>query len=177
MPASRVICALLAAILTLYSPPVGRASGPEELQAVFWGEPIALSDVRNHHCHDGQFPKIRCFSTDEERDTDAGLVTSDIDLDSGAAEIAQLASSYYVVWYEHSNYAGLSYLTSVSHANLTTIGWNDAISSFKSLNGGRPKWWEHSDYAGSSWQWAAGAWVSYVGNAANDRWSSVKNVP
>jgi hypothetical protein len=164
--------------------PAGASS--EELYAMYDGELIALSKVASHHCHDGRYPEIRCFATEIERDRDAAAVarggqstpTGDTAGEASLETDLGLASStYYVVFYEHANYGGASYMTAVAHSDLRAIGWNDVISSFKSLNAQRPKWWEHINYGGSTWQWTAGAWVSYVGDAANDRFSSVKNVP
>jgi hypothetical protein len=60
---------------------------------------------------------------------------------------------------------------------MRAIGWNDQISSFKSLNDGRPKWWRDINFAGTAWQWGAGAWTPYVGDGANDQFSSVANEP
>jgi len=68
-------------------------------------------------------------------------------------------------------------MTSAEWPDLGTIGWAHKISSFKSLNSGRPRWWAGASYTGTYWQWAAGAQVSYVGDGANDRFRSVKNLP
>jgi hypothetical protein len=86
-------------------------------------------------------------------------------------------ATYYVTFYEHASYGGASYTASQPISDLTAWGWNDHVTSFKSLNGQRPKWWENAGYSPPTWQWAAGAWVSNVGSAANDRFSSVANVP
>jgi hypothetical protein len=83
----------------------------------------------------------------------------------------------YVAFWEHANYGGYSFTASQSIADLRSYGWNDAITSFKSFSGQRPKWWEHVNYGTPSWQWATGAWVANVGEGANDTFSSVKNAP
>jgi hypothetical protein len=82
-----------------------------------------------------------------------------------------------VTFYQHASYGGASFTASQPQPDLQNFGWNDVISSFKSLNGQRPKWWDHIGYVAPAWQWSAGAWVSYVGDGANDRFSSAKNVP
>lgn len=154
--------------------------GPEQSE-----EDIELSDVGQYHCHDFDYPIIRCFQTELERDADAesmGL-SSEVSV-SGRTELSaalavQLAATAvtYVRWYEHSNYAGASFWTANPLPDLTIIGWNDRISSFKSINGGHPKWWQDSNYNGPSSQWVTSAWVPYVGDTLNDRFSSVQNVP
>jgi hypothetical protein len=82
----------------------------------------------------------------------------------------------YVLFYEHSDYAGASGLVSSPVPDLSVVGWNNRISSFKSTNGGRPKWWDGTSYSGLNWQWGVSAWVPYVGDPVNDRFTSVQNV-
>jgi hypothetical protein len=166
----------LASALTVSMAAPASAAAPD-LRAVYGGEPIPLVDVGDHHCHDGALVEIRCFGDAHDRDADASIV-------SGARAMSPPRGStgtqvlYYVTFYQHEYYGGNSYTASQPLPDLTTtIGWNDAISSFKSLNGRRPKWWEHVNYAPTSWQWAAGAQIVSVGQAANDRFSSAKDVP
>ena len=145
---------------------------PAQAQAVLDGRLIPLVDVVNHHCHDLDVAVYRCFDTEAERDADALTLLGD-----GLLGPLGSTSLSYALAYSAINYGGSSLLISSSIANLGTIGWNDVISSFKSTNGGRPKWWAAANYSGASWQWVASAWVPYVGDDANDRFSSVKNVP
>jgi hypothetical protein len=138
-----------------------------ETRAFLDGDRIALRDVARYHCHDAASPAIRCSSHQASRDRDVRRL----------AATRGVRAVFYVQVFEHENYGGASLSISTSISNLGSVGWNDAITSFKSLNGGRPKFWENSGYGGSAWQWAAGAWVANVGSGANDRFSSVKNVP
>lgn len=177
-----VVQALILTMSAIVTPLVANAGGPLELRAYLAGQPIALDAVARYHCHDREYPVIDCFATEQERDHDAGLTPRAVAVaaapDSSLFGAINLASAvFYVTFYEHSNFAGASYATSQAIAHLGLIGWNDAISSFKSLNGQRPKWWQDIDFAYFSWQWPASYWVSYVGDGANDRFSSVKNVP
>lgn len=126
-----------------------------------------------YHCHDLEAPVIRCFGTEKERDADV-LGESGIASTEGLLSVTSVT---YVLWYEHSAYGGSSFSASGPVPNLGTIGWSNRISSFKSTNGGRPMWWDGTSYTGSDWQWPTSAWVSYVGDGANDRFSSVRNVP
>lgn len=109
--------------------------------------------------------------------TDIGLTQGHSSADDVNESAQAPMAAAYVTFFEHSSYGGVSYTGSQPLPSLVTIGWNDAISSFKSLNGQRPRWWEHTDYTGLAWQSSAGAWVRYVTDGANDRFSSVKNVP
>lgn len=153
---------------------------PAEVRAVHDGRSIPLSDVHLYHCHDGAFPEIRCFDTQEERDADspgAGTIAPKVSTAARRPATESVLTLFYVTFYEHQSYGGASFTASQTMSDLSSFGWNDIISSFQSLNGQRPKWWQDVSFGTPSWQWAAGASVSYVGGAANDRFSSVKNVP
>lgn len=180
----RAIGVLLVGLLTV---PQGTIAVADDLRVVYGGKEIPARDAARYHCHDGVYPEIRCFETAIERDVDtpAAARASDLAIGSRSANSFTLSddpttttlATFYVTFYQHENYGGSSYTASQSIANLGNIGWNDAISSFKSLNGQRPKWWEHVDWGGGTWQWPAGAWVASVGGSANDRFSAVANVP
>lgn len=169
---TRRFCAVLVASFSLgviwFGGPA-MASNSGQPRASLQGASIPLREVGQHHCHNAKGLMISCFATSRARDRDLGRQRQAI--------AANSMSVAYVTVYEHSYYGGASLTIFDPISHLGTLGWNDAISSFKSLNGQRPKWWPDTFYAGLPWQWAAGAWVSYVGNAANDRFSSVKNVP
>lgn len=75
---------------------------------------------------------------------------------SGASDPSQTvatSATYYVTFYEHASYGGASYTASQSISNLGEWGWNDHVTSLKSLNGQRPKWWENAGYTPPTWQW------------------------
>ncbi len=154
-------------------------TSPETVRARLGGSMISLDKVPSFHCHDGRHPVIDCFASEGERDDDARTVAHDGRRADAApeADIESTQLPYYVTFYEHASYGGASYTTWQWLPNLTAIYWNDIVTSFKSLNGQRPKWFVDADYGPPSHQWAAGAWVANVGDSANDRFSSVKNVP
>lgn len=136
--------------------------------AMLDGSPIPLRSVGDHHCHDLIWPVIRCFQTARERDADVAVMMRDL----------ALASTAYVTVFQHEAYGGVSITFASDQSNLASIGWNDVITSFKSLNGGHPKSWDNANCSGTpAWQWATGAWVPNVGSGANDKISSLKNVP
>lgn len=143
------------------------AGGPEQPVALLDGRSIPLSEVSRFHCHDRDAPTIRCFSTSAERDRD---------LDTGAAGLMD-ADQPFVTVYRDEDYHGNSLVIYDPIRNLGVYGWNDRITSFKSLNGQRPRLYSHVDYGTPAWRWTAGAWVPNVGSEANDATSSIRNEP
>ncbi len=162
------LCALgITACLLALGAASALAAEPEDLQAVLGDDSIPLTQVVSHHCHDRDLPVIRCFETAEERDDD---------LEVGGRH-ARLAVVAYVLLFIDENYGGVSFTAHNPMPNLGTVGWNDKITSFKSLNGQRPRFYSDANYGTPSWRWAAGAWVSNVGSSANDVISSLRNDP
>lgn len=150
------------------------AADPMALKAELDGRPIALRDVSGYHCHDRAYPVIRCFSTALERDRDEGLASAaTIPAPAGnGVEAITTAAIAYVRWYLDANYGGPSFDASIAYSDLRTIGWNDKISSFSTYPGGHPRWWRDGGFTGSLWDWGTTS-VPYVGDAANDQFSSV----
>lgn len=145
------------------------ATGTEAARprAILEGQAIPLGDVSRYHCHDRDDLVIRCFRDEAARDDDIGR---------GPAGRGLLADPY-VTFYKDEDYGGTSFTAYASIASLATYGWNDLISSFKSLSNGRPHWYRDINYGIPDWRWSAGAWVRNVGSGANDAISSVKNDP
>ncbi len=173
-----VAAAIAFLLVSLSVPP---ANAADARVAVYRGSVIALAQVSRHHCHDRAYPVIRCFDTTAARDIDltVGAPSASIPATTTLLGSPTLGTSSvsYVTFFSDSNYAGYSFTASLDLPSLVDYGWNDIISSFKSLNGQRPKWWRDINYSGTAWQWSASAWVNYVGDAANDQFSSVRNVP
>jgi hypothetical protein len=160
----------------------GLGQSGEHLVAIHREQQIPLEDVYLYHCHDLDAPVIRCFNTADERNADL-ILEANASVASGAPSDSQLASALsaasvtYVLWYDAIDFGGTSFTATGPVPNLGALGWDNKISSFKSTNGGHPRWWDYTSYSGSNWFWSTSAWVSYVGDAANDRFSSVQNVP
>jgi hypothetical protein len=129
------------------------------------GEPISLSAAADYSCHDLEAPIIRCFRDPAE------MVKSADKLLAGSA--SKVLSSGYVIAYENSLYGGASRLMSISYDNLGSIGWNDRISSFKSF-GASGAFREHAPPAGFAYSFGTSTQVSYVGDAFNDKFSSLQ---
>ena len=162
------------ALFVLFGPALAAGSpGRSELHAAYAGHSIALAEVANHHCHDAMYPLIECFDLAIDRDLDLASQAASNALNGAPAAL----TTSYVTWYETISYGGSSFTASTSYSDLSTIGWDNRISSFKSLSGGRPKWWQNTGFTGTSWRWLAGAQVPDVGAVANDQFSSVANVP
>ncbi len=145
------------------------AAEPGSPRAELAGRPIELHAVGGFHCHDLAHPLIRCFETAAERDADLAqtLAAPEAEADAESATIP------WVRWYRDANYGGPSFAASISYPDLGALGWNDAISSFATYSGAHPRWYEHVGYGGIAWDWGTAS-VAYVGDAANDRFSSVE---
>jgi len=157
--------ALLGALpLILVTGMTTSASDPGATRAVLDGQSINISAVSNFHCHDRDAPTIRCFPSSVERDDDVGIPVS-------------RSTVAYVTFFHDEGYGGGSYTAYNPISNLSDLGWNDCITSFKSLNGQRPHLYSDINYGTPAWRWASGAWVSNVGGEANDATSSIKNDP
>ncbi len=137
------------------------------------GSRIALSDVATFHCHDRDYPIIRCFLTPEQRTAEEAQVAlaaaSEALIPGGAALLDP-----FVRWYRDPNSGGPSYTAYVSQPDLASIGWDNLISSFTPLNGGHPVWWSLANQTGTKWDWGL-AQASYLGSADN-QFSSVAKV-
>ncbi len=143
----------------------GSPAGGPARRAQLDGQAISLGDVAHFACHDRDFPVIRCFGSSAERDRDL------VEL-GRSAEL--LTVTQYVTWYADANYGGSPSFTAFwSEPDLTIYGWNDKISSFRTYNGGHPRWWLDVGYKTAAWDWGTLS-ISYVGDAANDQFSSVE---
>lgn len=160
------VAAILAASVTSTAA-AGSAGGSTQRRAQLDGHTIPLRDVGLFQCHDRDFPVIRCFGSSAERDKDMADVER-------SAELVTVAA--YVTWYADGNYGGSPSFTAFwSEPDLTVYGWNDRISSFRTLNGGHPRWWQDVGNGGAAWDWGTMS-IPYVGDSANDKFSSVERL-
>lgn len=162
-----VMVVLVPAMVGVIHPRSVHAAHPPESSATLDGRPIAMDEIPSYHCHDALWPEIMCFMSVAARETD---------LAERAQDMTLVADPYAIV-YVDENYGGGSVTLFNSYPDLGAMGWDNVITSFKSLNGGRPKFWDGLNYTSTGWRWAAGALVPNVGSGANDKFSSVKNVP
>lgn len=170
MPIRGRTAALAAIVLMVVAGTVGVAAGGP-LRADLGGRPIALDDVARYHCHDADYPLIHCFLSQQDLLDSVARYTADAEAEVGATGTA------YVRAYADASFGGSSFTFTADYSNLGTIGWNDRISSFLSLNCGAGEFREHAGYAGFRYPFWCGDRVAYVGDAYNDRFSAVRRQP
>lgn len=134
------------------------------------GERIAPSQIAELHCHDRDYPVIRCFVTAEQRATEESAVAAARQTAAGRVDTAAFLSPY-VRWYRDPNFGGPSFAAYIPEPDLAAVGWDNLISSFTPLNGGHPLWWSGPNQTGTKWDWGTSP-VGYLGSA-NDQFSSV----
>ena len=157
-----VVAALTAAMLIV---PVATVRA-DEMTAILDDQRILLSRAAELSCHDFEYPVIRCF----ESSKDMLLAIDDVREAGSEAEVQALATGYVVVWAD-ANFGGASRSLSRNYAFLNDIGWNDRISSLRSY-GATGRFHEHSPNGGFVYGYSSSAYVTYVGNAYNDKFSA-----
>jgi hypothetical protein len=163
----RLSIAAVAVVLVVAADPAGAYGTP--LSADLEGTPITLRDVGRYHCHDLAYPRLHCFRTSERseaavRAIDERRTTRTRRRTSGSA--ATTAASYVRI-FDGSGYAGSSAYLSQSYSTLGTIGWDNRVSSFKSLNLGYGAFYTGTSYGGTSRAFAGGDAVSSLGGLDN----------
>ena len=154
-----VIFGVLAAALAGPAP-VRAAEADSALTATLDGRPIPLEDVGRYHCDDFSYPEIRCWSTRVLADSRALLVTL-------------LTSVDYVTIYDLTGFGGASMNVSADYPALSSIGWNDRVSSFKSRNSETGTLFVDWFYGGSWYAFCCDTSVSSLGSF-NNTFSSIQ---
>ena len=140
---------------TIARPTAARAADPDpELTATLDGRPIPLEDVGKYICDDFSYPQIRCYSTRILADSRALLVTV-------------LTSIDYVTIYDLTGFAGASMNVSQNYSALSTIGWNDRISSFRGKNSETGTFFQDWFYNGTWYAFCCNTNVSNLGVYSN----------
>jgi hypothetical protein len=133
------------------------------------GRAISLDQVSDLACHDFEFPLIRCFDSVASLEADVTTEVARHDFSPGLA----VATSGYVVVYEHAQYGGANpKVLSSDVAWLSDIGWNDKISSFKSF-GASGVFYENSPSGGFGYYFGPTTRVPTLNSAYNDKFSSL----
>jgi len=140
--------------------PTAAAEPDPELTATLDGKPIPLQDVGKYTCDDFSYPQIRCYSTRVLSDSRALLVTV-------------LTSIDYATVYDLTSFTGASMNVSQDYATLSTIGWNDRISSFKGRNTETGTFFQDWFYSGSWYAFCCNTQVPNLG-AYSNTFSSIK---
>jgi len=163
-PVTRPLVGMLCAVVLL-SVLVGSAKA-DSVRADLDGKPIDSTEVGRYFCHDVDYPAIRCFRTAARLEAALAKAVP------GSMGEALLATNYVVI-YADQTYGGAYAYLSQNYANLGTIGWNDRITSFKSLNGETGRFYEHQNGGGAYYSFCCNQQVSNVGQTWNDRITSV----
>ena len=168
-----MMAAVLAFVMAgVYARPASGTSEPV-IEADLGGRPIPAVDVGRYHCEDFDFPRIHCYlsAAELERAVERRLAAP---TPSGSAALTVALAIDYVRIYADLYFGGASAYLSVPYDDLSVIGWNDRISSFQGLAGSGGTFFEHSYGGGFAYPFNANQQVTYVGDAYNDKFSSVK---
>jgi hypothetical protein len=169
-----VIVVLASSLLAF---PVGVSASEPIMRADLEGKPIRLVEVGNWYCHDFDYPSIHCFRTAAELDlavANLGIELLAPNEDAIGSSPAVVSALSYVRVFVDAGYGGSSAYFSVNYSNLGLIGWNDKISSYVALNSLSGQFWENTSYWGLLDSFCCNQLVSYVGDAYNDKFSSVR---
>ncbi len=155
-------------------------SGPsgQAVSATYRGQLIDPVQASHYFCHTRDYPIVRCFDTQAEVDSELGLVEPlapglpDSTSSGQSGSVPQWDSDAYTIAYWDINYGGTSLTVYGAISNLATIGWNDSVSSIKSINCGIPRYYVDPSYDGAYWQNSCNVWSPNL-YSANDTFSSV----
>ena len=147
------------------------AKGPRDktIVADLEGRRISVSEIPDWFCHDVDYPQIHCYTTAAELETALDAAAASIEGLTGV-----LAPLPYVYIYGDAGTLGPAYGVTQVWEDLSWIGWNDRISSFKSVNGGFGHFATDAYNNGRLYPgFCCNAVVTYVGDSWNDQFSSV----
>jgi hypothetical protein len=147
-------------VLVAAHPRPALAADPQpQLSATLDGRPIPVEDVGKYYCDDFAYPEIRCWSTR-------------VLADSRALAVTLLTSIDYVTVYDLTNFNGAFMNVSQDYAALSTIGWNDRVSSFKARNSETGTFYTDWFYSGSFWGFCCNSQLASLGSY-NNTFSSI----
>jgi len=164
MDRKRVLALIGAGLVALVMAlPVGAADG---VSATLGGKPISIERVGHLSCHDLDYPMITCFGTTEAMRSDVAHR-----LARSSPEQASALATGYVIVYEHVSFAGANLLLSANQPWLSSVGWNDRISSFKSF-GATGTFREDSPSGGFIYSYGPSTQVAGLSGTYNDKFSA-----
>ena len=146
-----------------------RSAAAGSLTASLDGRSLEPGRVGEYHCHDLDYPAIRCFKSGAALDA---AIAERLGIGADAEPLAASGVSYVRI-YVDASFGGNSMLISNPYNKLGDIGWNDRVSSFKTLTSAGGDFWQHTFGAGWAYAFCCYSNVTYVGNAYNDQFSSV----
>lgn len=161
----RLVVLLLITVASL-SPTATVAANDDgpKLRAMLGPTVIDPRDVGRYHCHDLDYPVITCF-----RSSDA----LEEAVESHQRDQAGPTAVPYVRIFETSTFQGASVTLAQNYPRLSDIGWNDRISSFRSVNGGSGTFFKNAQFLGDSYTFCCDQQFPNMAGAWNDAISSV----
>ena len=157
--------ALLFGVLLALVPAAPVAAAPAQIKATLDGRPIKISEIPDYDCHDLEFPVIRCFATQADRD-------ASLSVEAGSLEALAAAAVAYVTMYDGASFTGATFTASQNYDALVSIGWNDRVSSFRARNSETGVFYVDWFAGGSSWSFCCNGQASSLGSF-NNTFSSV----
>ena len=154
---TRAVLVGLLMALAVSSP--ARAAAPEKVTATLDGQPIPVSEIAEHDCHDLDFPIIRCFTDESDRDASLSVL--------GSVSVAAAAGVTYVTVWDGASFSGASISLSQDYDTLVVIGWNDRISSFKGRNSETGRFYVDWFHGGTSYSFCCNQQVGSLGSLNN----------
>lgn len=140
----------------------GSVSAADKVSATLDGKSISLERAGDLSCHDFDYPVLRCFAS-------PAALTRELARRTNAGGAVILAG--YVTVFEHAGYDGSWMTLSSDQPWLSSIGWNDRISSFKSF-GASGRFRQNSPGGGFIYAFSTGAQISFLSNTYNDKFSA-----
>ncbi len=129
-------------------------SGSVLLVAYLDGQPIKPVEVANYYCEDFAYPVINCYR-DPQR------------LETRVASLLAATATDYVVIYDYMTYAGPYMYVSEDYTVLALLGWNDRISSLRSVNSQAGHLFTDWFYAGTGWYFCCNSQYASLGSYDN----------
>ena len=130
---------------------LARADG---LSAYLDGRRIKPEEVGNWYCQDFAYPIIECYSDPET-------------LEDRAHSLLTAGTGDYVVIYDFTGYAGSYMYVSQNYTVLAVIGWNDRVSSMRSINAGAGNFHVDWFYGGSAYYFCCNNQYASLGGFDN----------
>jgi hypothetical protein len=155
----RTHAVLVGLLLAVAVSSTARAAAPEKITATLDGRLIPASEIAEHDCHDLDFPIIRCFAEASDRDASLSVLAG--------VHVAAAAGLTYVTVWDGTNFTGASITLSQNYDTLVTIGWNDAISSFKGRNSETGRFYVDWFHGGASYSFCCNQQVGSLGTLNN----------
>lgn len=139
---------------------------------IYRGVGVPTTKAVQHHCHTRNYPVVRCFDSLVEVKVD---LAASSDQSRGTEAVTHQFSGPYAIAYRDIDFGGSTLTLYGAIADLGILGWNDVISSARSLNCGIPRFYSDINYSGAYMQIACDGSVPNMGNM-NDMLSSVLNM-